>query len=135
MKKLFVILAVAAVTLVSCKKDPVGDKPKTPSITSSQTSVGSGKTELALNFAFNAAERGLRTELLDLDMVKNPFVGTTLQAATHFYDFTLDGIETLENEALDLNNSKIFDLQGRQMDASTLKKGIYIINGKKVIIR
>ena len=29
---------------------------------------GSGKTELALNFAFRAAERGERTELLDLDM-------------------------------------------------------------------
>ena len=29
---------------------------------------GSGKTELALNFAFRAAETG-RTELLDLDMV------------------------------------------------------------------
>ena len=28
---------------------------------------GSGKTELALNFAFKAAEAGKRTELLDLD--------------------------------------------------------------------
>jgi hypothetical protein len=38
------------------------------------------------------------TAALDLDMVKNPFVGTTLQAATHFYDFTLDGIETLDGK-------------------------------------
>ena len=30
---------------------------------------GSGKTELALNFAVQAAARGERTELLDLDMV------------------------------------------------------------------
>ena len=34
---------------------------------------GSGKSELALNFAFAAAERGERTELLDLDMVNTYF--------------------------------------------------------------
>ena len=34
---------------------------------------GSGKTELALNFAFKAAERGERTELIDLDMVNTFF--------------------------------------------------------------
>ena len=33
---------------------------------------GSGKTELALNFAFNAAEHG-RTELIDLDMINTYF--------------------------------------------------------------
>ena len=34
---------------------------------------GSGKTELALNFAINASARGERTELLDLDMVNTYF--------------------------------------------------------------
>lgn len=34
---------------------------------------GSGKTELALNFAIRAAARGERTELLDLDMVNTYF--------------------------------------------------------------
>ena len=34
---------------------------------------GSGKSELALNLAFWAAERGERTELLDLDMVNTYF--------------------------------------------------------------
>lgn len=34
---------------------------------------GSGKTELALNLAFQAAARGERTELLDLDMVNTYF--------------------------------------------------------------
>ena len=37
---------------------------------------GSGKSELALNFAFAAAERGERTELLDLDMVNTYMVNT-----------------------------------------------------------
>ncbi len=34
---------------------------------------GSGKSELALNFAMQAAARGDRTELLDLDMVNTYF--------------------------------------------------------------
>ena len=34
---------------------------------------GSGKSELALNFAFQAAARGDRTELIDLDMVNTYF--------------------------------------------------------------
>ena len=34
---------------------------------------GSGKSELALNFATQAAARGDRTELLDLDMVNTYF--------------------------------------------------------------
>ena len=34
---------------------------------------GSGKSELALNFAMQAAARGERTELIDLDMVNTYF--------------------------------------------------------------
>lgn len=34
---------------------------------------GSGKTELALNFAFQAANQGKKVELLDLDMVNTYF--------------------------------------------------------------
>ena len=34
---------------------------------------GSGKTELALNFAFEAANQGKKVELLDLDMVNTYF--------------------------------------------------------------
>ena len=34
---------------------------------------GSGKSELALNFAMQAAARGDRTELIDLDMVNTYF--------------------------------------------------------------
>ena len=34
---------------------------------------GSGKTELALNFAFQAARAGKKVELIDLDMVNTYF--------------------------------------------------------------
>lgn len=46
------------------------------------------------------------------------------------------GIETVETTADELNeNTRVYDLQGRQMNAASMKKGIYIVNGKKIIIR
>ena len=63
---------------------------------------GSGKTELALNFAFQAAERGERTELLDLDMVNTYFRLTERGNMTRMKEirlvspnFACSGIETL----------------------------------------
>ena len=63
---------------------------------------GSGKSELALNFAFKAAERGERTELLDLDMVNTYFRLTERGNMTRMKEIRLvspnfanSGIETL----------------------------------------
>ena len=63
---------------------------------------GSGKTELALNFAVQAAARGERTELLDLDMVNTYFRLTEPGRLTRMKEirvvspnFTNSGIETL----------------------------------------
>ena len=63
---------------------------------------GSGKTELALNFAFRAAEAGERTELLDLDMVNTYFRLTERGRMTRTKEirlvspnFACSGIETL----------------------------------------
>jgi hypothetical protein len=63
---------------------------------------GSGKSELALNFAFKAAERGERTELLDLDMVNTYFRLTERGNMVHMKEIRLvspnfanSGIETL----------------------------------------
>ena len=63
---------------------------------------GSGKTELALNFAFRAAEKGERTELLDLDMVNTYFRLTERGRMTRMQEirlvspnFACSGIETL----------------------------------------
>ncbi len=63
---------------------------------------GSGKTELALNFAFKAAEAGQRTELLDLDMVNTYFRLTERGNMTRMKEIRLvspnyacSGIETL----------------------------------------
>lgn len=63
---------------------------------------GSGKSELALNFAFRAAERGERTELLDLDMVNTYFRLTERGKMVEMKEirlvspnFACQGIETL----------------------------------------
>ena len=63
---------------------------------------GSGKSELALNFAFKAAERGERTELLDLDMVNTYFRLTERGNMTRMKEirlvspnFSCSGVETL----------------------------------------
>jgi hypothetical protein len=44
------------------------------------------------------------------------------------------GIATLNMEHGTFNDDAIYDLQGRRMGA-TLKPGIYIINGRKVVIK
>ncbi len=63
---------------------------------------GSGKSELALNFAFQAVERGERTELLDLDMVNTYFRLTERGKQVEMKEirlvspnFACQGIETL----------------------------------------
>ena len=63
---------------------------------------GSGKSELALNFAFKATERGERTELLDLDMVNTYFRLTERGNMTRMKEirlvspnFACSGVETL----------------------------------------
>ena len=89
------------------------------------------KFESNINLTFLTAPH----ENVVLSFTSPSFPDMVMTSAPFNVTGSTDGIETLENEALDLNNSKIFDLQGRQMDASTLKEGIYIINGKKVIVR
>ena len=63
---------------------------------------GSGKTELALNFAIQASARGDRTELLDLDMVNTYFRLTEPGRLTRMKEirvvspnFTNSSVETL----------------------------------------
>ena len=65
--------------------------------------------------------------------------GTT---SVNQFKLTFDDGETLAIESLDnLTTSPfdgtgaIFDLQGRKADGSKLTKGIYIVNGKKVVIK
>lgn len=94
---------------------------------------GSGKTELALNFAFNAAARGERTELLDLDMVNTYFRLTNPGVLTKMKEirlvspnFTNSSVETLSvpgevQSAFDMNwDTVVFDVGGDATGATAL---------------
>ncbi len=59
-----------------------------------------------------------------------------------FFNEDTDGIASINNEQLTMNNgSAVYDLSGRKMfnvQCSTfngLKKGIYIVNGKKILVK
>ena len=60
--------------------------------------------------------------------------------ATLFIDGEATGIQSIDNGQLTMDNS-VYDLQGRKVNSqlsiinSQLKKGLYIVNGKKVIIQ
>ncbi|MBR1845908.1 MAG: cobalamin biosynthesis protein CobQ [Oscillospiraceae bacterium] len=94
---------------------------------------GSGKSELALNFAFKAAERGERTELLDLDMVNTYFRLTERGNMTRMKEIRLvspnfanSGIETLSLPAEVASafamvwETVIFDVGGDSTGATAL---------------
>ena len=94
---------------------------------------GSGKSELALNFAMQAAARGDRTELLDLDMVNTYFRLTERGKMVEQKEirlvspnFACSGIETLSLPAevssacvLDWD-TVIFDVGGDDVGATAL---------------
>ena len=94
---------------------------------------GSGKSELALNFAMQSAARGERTELIDLDMVNTYFRLTERGKMVEQKEFRLvspnfacSGIETLSLPAevqsafvMDWD-SVIFDVGGDDVGATAL---------------
>ena len=64
-------------------------------------------------------------------------VGKDAQSLT--FDITVtepEGVISTEISNLNSKNSKVFDLQGRdQPQTSDLKPQIYIINGKKILVK
>lgn len=94
---------------------------------------GSGKTEMALNFAVEAAARGERTELLDLDMVNTYFRLTEPGRMTRMKEirivspnFANSGIETLSlpaevQSAFDMDwDTVVFDVGGDAVGSTAL---------------
>ncbi len=94
---------------------------------------GSGKSELALNFAMQAAARGERTELLDLDMVNTYFRLTERGKMVEQKEirlvspnFACSGIETLSLPAEVASafvmdwDAVIFDVGGDDVGATAL---------------
>ena len=70
---------------------------------------GSGKTELALNFAIQAARRGEKTELLDLDMVNTYFRLTEPGRLTRMKDIRV--VQTDAYERYQSSFAKLHQIQ------------------------
>lgn len=72
-----------------------------------------------------------------------PVEGAEPAEAREFFGFredTTTGIENIQHSTFNLQPSTLdiphyYDLQGRRMDSVQLKKGLYIVNGKKVVIK
>lgn len=47
----------------------------------------------------------------------------------------IEGVKTAEDENIDLENAVIYNLNGQRVDKAQAKRGIFIVNGKKVVIK
>lgn len=81
------------------------------------------------------------TELLSVQMnrctIEKPIYNIREENGLIYFDYLKDFVAT-GIEGVSLNQSatdRIFDLQGRQMAEKDLKKGIYIKNGKKFVVK
>jgi energy-converting hydrogenase A subunit M len=45
-----------------------------------------------------------------------------------------DAITTIDRDHR-IEQDVVYDLQGRRMDCSSLKSGLYIVNGRKVLVK
>lgn len=88
---------------------------------------GTEITELSLPFHISA------TSVNGAGIVINSNMGTT-STLMYFADpeFT-QGIETIDNSQLTIDNGAIFNLQGQRVTKAT--KGVFIQNGKKVVVK
>ena len=51
------------------------------------------------------------------------------------FDDETTGIQTIENSQRTIDNEGTYDLSGRRIEGRPAQKGIYIVNGKKVVVR
>ena len=57
-----------------------------------------------------------------------------VKSITIFDDTTTD-IDAMDNGQLTIDNGQIYNLAGQRLDNSQLRKGVYIVNGKKVLVK
>ena len=70
--------------------------------------------------------------------ITEPTNGTTWLVFDNFrlsyLDADIDGIKELTDDLLGMGQNAVYDLYGRRIQSAVLERGVYIINGKKVLI-
>lgn len=79
---------------------------------------------------------------MQVDPTDPDMVLTNTRSATEEVGFIIisadpnfDGINKVQDSGLKVQDSRIFDLSGRQLQNSQLRQGVYIINGRKVMVK
>lgn len=71
---------------------------------------------------------------MDVETLASAGTGSNgFNSAALFFGDGATGINSVENEGMGIKNAKVYDLQGRRV--WNLTKGIYIVNGKKVMVK
>jgi hypothetical protein len=87
----------------------------------------------SLNIIFNTGNGGKQTADIK-GLTTNSFF--TYDGATGYTDVTTTGINTVKTSSM-AGDASVYSMDGKYMGTSTtgLKKGIYIMNKKKLVVR
>lgn len=79
----------------------------------------------------------MQVDPTDPDMVLNNTRSATEEVGYIIIsaDPDFDGINTVQDSGFKVQDSRIFDLSGRRLQNSQLRQGVYIINGRKVMVK
>ena len=84
---------------------------------------------------YYGADDGAAFEMKNGSSAYLTVAATNASPALLFDDNEITGIENLTPAQGEANNGAVYNLQGVRMNGKNLQKGLYIINGKKVVIK
>ena len=124
-KNTLIVAAALLLTAPAFGATPVNDdKNATQTVTVNQETIGRIVSEIRLD--------GNNAVLTFID-------GSTMTADMRLVTLTMSYSETTGVSSLHMTdkdgNVSIYDLQGRKLSQTTTKKGIYVKNGKKVVVK
>ena len=100
------------------------------------TVTGDSKDILILNTAGNLVHPTATGEMKGFRgyFVMHEAAAGAREFVIDFGDGEISGIQLIENTNR-TNDTNVYDLQGRKLDGKPTQKGVYIVNGKKVVIK